>query len=44
MKTKSPAEEFADTLRDDPMTIIKWIDSEIAEYKKLKKILEKRKK
>ncbi len=42
MKKKSQAEEFADTIRENPAEIIAWIDREVAEYKKLRAILVKR--
>ena len=43
MTDKSSVQEFADSLKDDPQEILNWIDREIAEYKKLKAILEKQK-
>ena len=42
MKSKSSVQEFADTLKDDPAKIIAWAKSEIREYKKLIKILERK--
>lgn len=44
MKKKSPAQEFADTLKDNPKKIIEWCKKEIKEYEKLIKILEKKNK
>ena len=41
MKKESKAQDFADTIRNDPKAIIKWCKEEIAEYQKLIKILEK---
>ena len=37
---KTPAENFADSLKDNPEEIIAWAKREILEYKKLIKILE----
>ena len=39
---KSKAEEFADTLKDNPEEIIAWAKREIKEYLELIKILEKK--
>lgn len=41
-KPKSSVEEFADTIRDNPQEIIEWAEREIAEYKKLIRILKRR--
>lgn len=41
-KQKSNIQDFADTIKDNPKEIIDWAKREIAEYKKLIKILEKR--
>ena len=41
-KPKSSVEEFADTIRDKPEEIIAWAEREIAEYRKLIRILKKR--
>ena len=41
-KEKSSAQEFADTIRDNPKKIIEWALSEIKEYEKLIKILQDR--
>jgi len=41
---KSSVQDFADTIKDNPEKIIAWAKREIAEYEKLIKILEKRKK
>ena len=38
------AKDFADTIKDNPKEIIAWAKSEIKEYEKLIKILEKRSK
>ena len=38
----SKVQDFADSIRDNPKEIIKWAKSEIKEYEKLIKILEKR--
>lgn len=40
-KEKSNTQDFADTIRTNPQAIINWAKSEIAEHKKLIKILEK---
>ena len=40
VKDKSTAQNFADTIRDDPKAIIGWCRREIIEYEKLIKILE----
>jgi len=37
----SKAQDFADTIKDNPKEIIEWAKSEILEYEKLIKILEK---
>jgi hypothetical protein len=42
MKKKTSVEKFAETIKDNPQEIIDWAKSEIEEYKKLIKILEKR--
>ena len=42
MKKKSPAQEFADTIKDNPEEIIKWAEAEIKEYEKLIAILKER--
>ncbi len=39
----SEAQDFADTIKDNPDEIIEWCRNEIKEYEKLIKILEKRK-
>lgn len=39
---ENPAEDFAETLENDPQAIIDWAYSEIEEYKKLIKILKKK--
>lgn len=44
MKKTSSVREFADTLKHNPKEIIKWALREIAEYKKLIKILRHRNK
>jgi len=36
------AQDFADTIKDDPAEIIKWAEREIAAYKELIVILKKR--
>ena len=41
---KSSVQEFVDTIKDNPKEIIAWAKREIAEYRKLIKILEKKKK
>ena len=44
MKNKEPksqAQDFADTIKDNPQQIIKWARSEIREYKKFIKLLKK---
>ena len=41
---KSSVQEFVDTIKDNPKEIIAWSKREIAEYRKLIKILEKKKK
>ena len=38
----SGAQDFADTIKNNPDEIIEWAKSEIAEYKKLIRILQKR--
>jgi len=38
----SEAEKFADSIKDNPQEIIDWCYREIAEYKKLIKILKKK--
>ena len=38
-KKKSPAQNFADSLQDNPEEILAWIDREIKEYEKLKSII-----
>ena len=40
-KEKSKADNFADSLPDNPKEIIAWARAEIREYEKLIKILEK---
>lgn len=42
MKTKSKAENFADSLKDCPEEILEWCNREIKEYQSLIDILEKR--
>ena len=42
MKKKSSVEEFAETIKTNPKRIIAWAKSEIREYEKLIKILEKK--
>jgi hypothetical protein len=42
-KNNTNAQDFADTLKNNHDEIIEWAKSEIAEYKKLIKILENRK-
>ena len=42
MKTKSRAQDFADSLKKNPKEIIEWAKREIVEYQKLIKILEKK--
>lgn len=42
-KESSRAESFAETIKNNPKEIIAWCKSEIKEYEKLIKILEKRK-
>jgi hypothetical protein len=39
-KEKSNAQDFADTIRDNPKEIIAWAKREIAEYQKLIELLE----
>lgn len=39
---KTSVQEFADELKDNPKRIIVWAKSEIREYEKLIKILERR--
>jgi len=41
MNQKSKAENFADSIKDNPKEIIAWAKREIKEYEKLIKILEK---
>lgn len=41
MKTKSTAQDFADTIKSNPKRIIAWANREIREYKRLIKIIEK---
>lgn len=41
-KEKSGAENFADSLKDNPKDIIAWCKREIKEYESLIKILEKK--
>lgn len=41
---KSSVQEFADAIKNNPQRIIEWARSEIKEYKKLIKILEKQQK
>ena len=38
---RSPAQNFADTLKDNPKKIIAWAKKEIAAYEELIKTLEK---
>jgi hypothetical protein len=38
---KSPAEEFADSIKTDPKKIIQWAKREIKEYEKLIKLITK---
>lgn len=40
-KNKTPAEEFADSIKDNPQEIIDWAKSEIREYENLIEILER---
>ncbi len=40
---KTSAQEFADTIKNNPKEIIDWAKREIREYQSLIKILEKRK-
>ena len=42
MTEKTSAENFVDTIRDDPQAIIEWAKREIKEYEELIEILEKR--
>lgn len=42
MKEKSRAQDFADSLKNNPAEIIAWCRREIAEYEALIKILEKK--
>lgn len=42
MANETTAEQFARSIKDNPQEIIDWAYSEIAEYKKLIKILKKR--
>jgi hypothetical protein len=42
--SKTSVEQFADSIKDNPDEIIAWAEREIAEYKKLIKILKSRKK
>jgi len=37
--TKTKAQNFADTIKDNPQEMIKWCRSEIKEYEKLIEIL-----
>jgi hypothetical protein len=39
IKKKSRAQDFADTIKDNPEEIIAWCKREIAEYQSLIKIL-----
>jgi len=41
--SKSKAQDFANTIKDSPKKIIAWAKSEIKEYERLIKILEKKK-
>jgi hypothetical protein len=43
MKKKSSAQDFADSINNNPKEIIAWAKREIKEYQKLIKILEKKK-
>lgn len=38
--TNKNAQDFADTIKDNPAEIIAWAKAEICEYRKLIKILE----
>ena len=40
--SKSRAQDFADSIKDNPKEIIAWAKREIKEYEKLIKILEKK--
>ena len=42
-KEKSPAQNFAEALKDNPEEIIAWAKSEQKEYQRLIDILEKKK-
>jgi hypothetical protein len=41
-KPKSPAQDFAENLKNNPKEIIAWCKREIKEYQKLIKLLEKK--
>jgi len=43
-KKNSPAEDFFDSIKNNPQEIIDWCQSEIEEYKKLIRLLEEGKK
>lgn len=42
MKNKTPAQDFSETMKDNPKEIIAWAKREIKEYQALIKILEEK--